>query len=57
MDKSDRVEPTVRVETVTVPAPQTSTFKLPDDFGEKIDEIRKIMNMLQELKNNFGIVN
>lgn len=63
MDKSDKPPaPVVQSlpplpSTVTVePPPPSSTFKLPADFSEKIDEIKKIMNMLQELRNSIGIV-
>lgn len=63
MDKADyvppkEVAPIVITERVLQPAtqPTETSFKLPDDFGEKMEDIRKIMNMLQDLKNNFGIV-
>lgn len=64
LDKSDYVpsKESVVIERVTTqPAPPpppvvVDSFKLPDDFGQKMEDIRKIMAMLQDLKNNFGIV-
>lgn len=61
MDKTDyvppkEVAPIVITERVLQTQSTEPSFKLPDDFGEKMEDIRKIMNMLQDLKNNFGIV-
>ena len=64
MDKADYVPPketapiiiTEKIPAPPVQLPVDQTFKLPDDFGQKMEDIRKIMGMLQDLKNNFGIV-
>lgn len=64
MDKSDYVPPketapiiiTEKIPATPIQPPVDQTFKLPDDFGQKMEDIRKIMAMLQDLKNNFGIV-
>ena len=35
---------------------QNQSFKLPDDFGDKMEEIRKLKALMEELKNNFSDV-
>jgi hypothetical protein len=35
---------------------QPTAFKLPDDFAQKMEEIKRIIAALEELKANLGIV-
>ena len=36
------------------PQQQQTTFKLPDDFAQKMEEIKRIIAALEELKANLG---
>jgi uncharacterized protein YdeI (YjbR/CyaY-like superfamily) len=40
-----------------VPQPQpTTVFQLPDDFEQKMDELRKLKAALEDLRNSFNNV-
>lgn len=55
--KLDRSQiPSTPAQAEETPQVAAVSFKLPDDFAQKIEEIRKIISTLEELKNNLGIV-
>jgi uncharacterized protein YdeI (YjbR/CyaY-like superfamily) len=39
-----------------LPTPHTTVFKLPDDFEQKMDELRKLKTALEDLRNSFNNV-